>query len=532
MADCHITKKSRSSFSITLRMVSVSILLLVIPLFLHNLFLYRQEYQERLSDVKTDLQLLAEERAHLVSEMVRMDWELLDSWDASLGARGRFVERIPTPQGVTDHFLLLSQSREALLVGVKEGYSSFVIPVPLAFIGRDMPRAYPVHIALVNQQGKTLWGNQAFPSTGDFLQAQHPILGTDLSIHLKVRQSAIRGLHLASYYWRFASLVFFVGVIGGLFVYLLTRRISRPLQELIKTMQRVSEGAVHARYTPDKMGFEINQLGVQFNETLDALLKQARMAEEERIRRERLAREFHIGHEIQANLLPKHVPGLAGVDIATYYSASTEVNGDFYDLFLLKNGHLFIAMSDVAGKGIQACLFSLGLRSILRSIASMTTDLAEIVLKANDLYLMDAHDLAMFATLWVGLYDPKKKILSYSSQGHPPAILLRKGGHEELWTEGIAMGAQTMDGAVVDTVKLQVGDSLILYTDGMIEAHNMHNELFGKKRFQECLVQEAVATAQQVVDRTVETVHLFAKGVPQHDDMTLLAMRLFRSARD
>ena len=531
MADSKLTKKPHTAGSLAWRILGVSILLLIIPLFLQSLFLYKQEYNQKLKDVEIDLRLLVQERIHLIEEIIHMNWDLLDSWSSpgSLGIRSSIVERIPTPVGVEEHFLVASRSREALLVGKKESKNtSLVIPIPFKIIGRDMPRAYSVHILLISGAGKVVWENKTLHTNMDILKVKDPILGTDFAIQLDVSTQDIRGLHLELYFLRFATLVFFIGVIGGFLVYLLTRRIVKPLNNLIKTMQRVSEGASHARYTPDRMGFEINALGIRFNETLDSLLEHSQMAERERIMREKLANELHIGHEIQESLLPKQLPGFQGIDIASSYHASKEVNGDFYDLFSLEDGKLLISVSDIAGKGIQACLFSLGLRSIIRSIASITSDLEEIVIRANDLYLKDVHESAMFATLWIGIFDPKSKNLQYSSQGHPPALLVRKGKIEELWTEGIVMGAQTIDTVTVQKIKLKVEDALVLYTDGIIEAHNPNNELFGKKRLRDLYIDEEKETSKQMVNRTIESVHLFTDGAMQHDDMTLLIMRLFK----
>lgn len=330
---------------------------------------------------------------------------------------------------------------------------------------------------------------------------------------------------IEDYYFHFATLVFFVGVIGGGAVYLLTRRIAKPLKELCKTMERVSEGAAHVRYTPDRMGFEINELGLQFNETLDALLLYTQEAEKERLLREKLAEELRIGHEIQANLLPLHVPGVAGVDIATSYFGSKEVSGDFYDLFRLENGKLLIAISDVAGKGISACLFSLGLRSMLRSLASVTTDLGELVRRVNDLYWIDAHEPSMFATLWLGLYDPASHYLTYCSQGHPPALLRRGNQLQELWTGGIALGAQKIDVIPTKEIILTKGDLLLLYTDGILEAHDRNDQLFGKERLHP-FVLRGKGTSQQIADQLIDEVRLFSRGEAQHDDMTLVVLKM------
>jgi serine phosphatase RsbU (regulator of sigma subunit) len=531
MKDSKITKKHHPTGSFARRILVISILLLVIPLFLQSLFLYKQEYDQKLSDVEADLKLLANERAHLLDETIRMDWDFLEAeqgkFEGGRDVKRLYMQRIPLPQNVPNRFVMVSRNRDALIAGIAESNTNaLVMTIPLTGIAQDLPRAYPVQISLIDSKGRSLWESRKFSNTSDLLTATDPIGETQLSIQLQVEKSRIQGLHIESYYFRFASLVFFVGIIGGGAVYFFTRRIARPLKDLCKTMERVSTGAAHARYTPDRMGFEINALGLQFNETLDSLLHHAQEAERERLTRERLAGELRIGHEIQASLLPLHIPGLPGVDIAAGYFASKEVNGDFYDLFRLENGQILIAMCDTAGKGISACLFSLGLRSILRSLATTSSDLSDLVRRANDLYTLDAHESSMFSTAWLGLYDPSTQNLTYCSQGHPPAVLVRDNELQELWTPGIALGAQKVDLVPTKQVTLKSGDLLVMYTDGIIEAHDPDNELFGKNRLYELIQRKKNITSQQIADRIIEEVHLFSQGAPQHDDITLLVFRI------
>jgi sigma-B regulation protein RsbU (phosphoserine phosphatase) len=242
--------------------------------------------------------------------------------------------------------------------------------------------------------------------------------------------------------------------------------------------------------------------------------------------REKLAEELRIGHDIQASLLPSHVPGLAGIDIATGILPAREVNGDFYDLFRLESGKLLIVVCDMAGKGISACLYSVGLRSMIRSFARLSEDVAEIVRQTNDLFWLDAHESSMFATLWLGIYDPIKHLLVYCSQGHPPA-LLRRGTHlQQLWTDGIALGAQKVEVIPTKEITLHKDDLLIFYTDGVIEAHDPYKQLYGKKRLEEFLLRKKRETAQQIVDQLIEEVHVFSQGAPQHDDITLIACHI------
>ncbi|MGB7977895.1 MAG: SpoIIE family protein phosphatase [Chlamydiales bacterium] len=467
MKDSKITKKRHPTGSMARRILVICLLLLVMPLFLQSLFLYRQEYRQKLNDVQNDLHLLAEERA-----------------------------------------LLIEQSPS----------------LPFEEFGRDLPSAYPVRIALFNSDRKLLWENRKL--SGPALKASKTLTHPPLTLELSLEISRVEGLHKTSYYFRFGTLLFFVGILGGGAVYLFARRMARPLRSLCKAMERVSEGAAHVRYTPDWMGFEINALGVQFNETLDALQRNVQEAERERLARERLSSELRIGHEIQASLFPIRVPGAPGLDIAAGCFSSKEVNGDFYDLFRLENGRILIAICDTAGKGISACLFSLGLRSMIRALGSVTEDLGELVRRANDLYWTDVHESSMFSTLWIGIYDPKSRNLVYCSQGHPPALLVRATEQKELWTEGIALGAQKTDVVRLKEISLEKGDTLVLYTDGIIEAHNPKRELFGKKRLYELLARKTGGTAQQRVDQTIENVRLFSQGAPQHDDMTLLIFHL------
>ncbi|PIS02329.1 MAG: hypothetical protein COT85_06060 [Chlamydiae bacterium CG10_big_fil_rev_8_21_14_0_10_42_34] len=528
MADLKITKKHHPTGSLSRRILTVSILLLVIPLFLQSLFLYHQEYDQKLADVKDNLTVLGKERAHLVNEMVEMNWNLLAALHPDpVNVKPLYIEKIPPPRDAGLQFVIVSKNREALLVGRRESNcSALVIPIPFSTIARDIPGSQQIRLSLADSTGKIIWQNMLFQDSSALVEISEPIPRTEITLLVALEKQKVPGLHIATYYFHFATLLLFVGVLGGGAVYMLTRRISKPLKHLCKTMERVSEGAAHARYTPDRMGFEINELGLQFNETLDGLLRHAQEAEKERIRREKLAEEFRIGHEIQANLLPSHLIGLPGVDIAIAYHASKEVNGDFYDFFRLKNGQLLLTVCDTAGKGISACLFSLGLRSIIRSLASVTSDVADLVRRANDLYLADAHESSMFSTLWLGIYDPKKRKLEYCSQGHPPAILRRGEEMQELWTAGIALGAQQIDVVETKEISLEKGDLLLLYTDGIIEAHNSENQLFGKGRLNEFVMENKIESSKQVADQLIEKVHLFSQGTMQHDDMTLIAMRI------
>lgn len=535
MSDLKITIKPYRGGSLGLRVFFLCLALLVIPLFFHAFFLYRQEYKQKLEDVKMTLRVIGEGQKALLEERIQLQKYILDAGDANhsiLKERLEIVE-IPHVQTKTVDFAIISQDGQFLWVGKQtEKNKANVIATPIAVIldqlihFEDAP--YLIAVAFIDGEGSILAGKRQDSSLGlDF-----PVEGASFTLALTVDETSINYLQKRTYFFRFLSFFFFVGILGGALVWALMRRISRPLKSLCTVMERVGEGAVHIRYSPDWMGFEINALGNRFNQMLDSALQHIQEAEKQRLEREKLAEELRIGHEIQLGLLPSHLPEFKEMDIGSGFLPAREVGGDFYDVFRLTNGSLFIAIADTAGKGISACLYSLGLRSILKSLASLSSDLSEIILRANDLFLQDVKHSGMFVTLWAAIYDPVDQSLVYCSQGHPPAILLRKGKEEELWTAGISLGAQTLDVVSVKTVKLAKGDLLFLYTDGVIEAHDEDRNLFGKKRLSEFLVRSEKLGSSEITENLLEEISLFSQGVPQHDDIAVLAIGITQSHRE
>jgi sigma-B regulation protein RsbU (phosphoserine phosphatase) len=329
---------------------------------------------------------------------------------------------------------------------------------------------------------------------------------------------------------RLGLVLLLIVLVGGGATLWSASRMARPLEELSDVMEKVQTGDLSARYKEDRMGFEINVLGSHFNQMIDALIQHMEVAKNERVARELMASELKIGQEIQKSILPKRLPEFPGLDIAAGFLAAQEVAGDFYDL-LVKNTQggqqLFIAMADASGKGISACLYSLLVRSMLRSYAESTADLEKIIHWTNNLFCKDTGDTGVFVTAWTGIFDEKTRVLHYSSAGHLPALLLRKDGTiEELTTKGTALGVILFDQVAVATTTLQKGDLLLLYTDGVLEAHNDKNQLFGSSRLLEIVRQQHGPASQALVDRILEEVETFAAGAPQHDDLTLLAIRL------
>lgn len=323
--------------------------------------------------------------------------------------------------------------------------------------------------------------------------------------------------------WRFFLII--LGV-GGALTAVLTWRMNRPLRALAKIMDQVAHGDLQARYAKDRLGFEINALGSHFNQMLSEMVKQMELVKKERFGRELLAREFKIGHEIQRNLMPRQMPELPGLDMGAAIVPAREVHGDFYDVFV-RNQELVIAVGDASDKGISACLYSLSVRSMLRSYATSLPKLDELIRSTNHLFCFDTGDSGNFVTAWVGIFDPQTHQLHFCSCGHPPALLVRKEGSvQELCTAGTALGVVEFEEVSVASVVLAPGDLLAIYSDGISEAQDAQGNMFGKQRLIDALAVKSEMTAKGLANRVLERVARFGKTAELHDDLTILILRV------
>jgi len=541
------TKKNVFEGSLARRAFLICFALLILPLFVHTFLLYRKELQDEEKIIRTDLRAIGAQKAQYLSELIHADWQLLEN-----RANWLDLQAIPLPAGSPSRFAVLydAQSslvnledhqsspsssnlshsealqnspnltarrieKQSLITGIAVSETNAIaIERPLAtLLSLPEPASFPVDITLTpNALANDQW--------------KEPFLIPDTNLTLTVGTSSQRiyNLQISHLILRIASFLFFVAVIGGGAVYFLLRKAYRPLNALRLTMERVADGAVHSRYTPHRWGFEVNAIGESFNDTLNSVLLHQEEAEAERLAREKLAQELKLGHEIQESLLPRTFPSMPNLDIGAGCLPAQEVGGDFYDVFPLPSGKCLIAVADLAGKGISACLFSLGLRSSLRALASTTDDLAEIVAKANDLFLLDAKETGEFATLWIGMLE--SKALHYISLGHPPVLFKRQGQFHELSTHHPAIGLMPLSGLNAATQPLEPGDELLLYSDGATEAHNTSQELYGMERLKASFLRYQSVNAQTDADLILQDIQRFSQGMLQHDDLTLLLIRL------
>jgi sigma-B regulation protein RsbU (phosphoserine phosphatase) len=360
----------------------------------------------------------------------------------------------------------------------------------------------------------------------DLLVSVEPLYIPKGSLMVSIEEDSFSDL-VTSRYWTeiFLLLASFI-IVGGGLTLLIVWRVSRPLRSLYSTMEKVSQGDISARFVPDSLGFEINVLGNSFNHMIDSVIEHQSKAEAEKLQKEIYQNQLKIGREIQESLIGSNLPVFKEFDVAASYLPAQEVGGDFYDLFSQKDS-IAIVMADTSGKGISACLYSLSIRSMIRAFAEDSSNISEIFSKTNRLFFHDSQDTGMFVTLWMGLYDPEKKMLHYSSAGHYPAFLKKKN-HTliELQTSSMALGVELENSFPFQSVALEKGDLLFLYTDGVFDAINRENEAFGRNRLKNFLLYNDKKTSEEWTSSLIEEITEFTEGVPQYDDITLMVIRI------
>ncbi|HEY0551126.1 MAG TPA: fused response regulator/phosphatase [Verrucomicrobiae bacterium] len=244
--------------------------------------------------------------------------------------------------------------------------------------------------------------------------------------------------------------------------------------------------------------------------------------------KEKIAYDLRIAREIQMGILP---PGVAEITSGTQLEAhailepAQAVGGDLYDVLRTADGNLVFVMGDVSGKGIPAALFMAVTVTLVRAMAADSKTPEEILRRVSD-SLVTQNPRNMFVTLLCGIYEPATGKLTYASAGHPAAVLVRNGRAELLPTDsGMAAGIMAGLAAQSQCVQLQSGDLVILYTDGVTEAFNAGDELFGDTRLLNALTCESRHNAAETTAALLRAVRDHAAGHPQSDDIAILTLK-------
>jgi predicted ester cyclase len=240
--------------------------------------------------------------------------------------------------------------------------------------------------------------------------------------------------------------------------------------------------------------------------------------------RERIEQELRLARSIQQASLPEEVPSLEGWQIAPYYQPAREVGGDFYDFLELKDGRLGLVVGDATGKGVPAALVMASARSMLRAVAQASNySPGDVLGRVNDSLFTDIPP-NMFVTCFYAILDPKSATLSYANAGHDLPYLYRDSAAEELRARGMPLGLMPGMGYEEKQTILEAGEAALLYSDGLVEAHDPEGEMFGFPRLRALVAEHG--EQRSLGDFLLEELHSFVgEGWEQEDDITLLTLR-------
>ena len=275
---------------------------------------------------------------------------------------------------------------------------------------------------------------------------------------------------------------------------------------------------------------DLDDLSVTIEKAIEQI-NYVHQMQKEHTQLESLKGDLAIASEIQQAILPRVFPPFpdiaSKIDIAASMTPAKDVGGDFYDLFRIDDNRVGFVIADVSGKGIPAAIFMAVSRTLIRATGIRGGSPADCITYSNRLLAQESVD-CMFVTVFYGIIDVNTGAVTYCNAGHnPPYILKHKGDISPL-----PMSTDPMAGAIdgityhEGTLKLEKGDALVMFTDGVTEAMSTANEEFGEQRLEDTLEDVAMHNCQQMVEAIKADVAAFAGEAEQSDDITVLALKL------
>lgn len=260
--------------------------------------------------------------------------------------------------------------------------------------------------------------------------------------------------------------------------------------------------------------------------TAASAIETARLVQHQAEARE-IENQINMAANVQQRMIPKTAPAMPGLDVATAYVPCYQLGGDLYDFIELPYNNLGVVIADVSGKGLPASLIMASVRAALRAQVDNVYYLGDVMRRLNTMLVRDTM-ATEFVTLFYGVLDFNNKRLTYCNAGHLPAMLLRDGEITELGAgnEGsIVLGVVEGERYKQSFKDLQTGDVLLFYTDGLSEARNAREELYGRERIATSL-KKGGETSEAIADSLLKDLRAFTQNASQSDDSTIVVMRI------
>jgi len=392
-------------------------------------------------------------------------------------------------------------------------------------------QAQIIRNALAGKSGNTVEDT----SQGHVASVVQPVLGKEQrpigAIYVQLQPQTIGGgsifsvvgvLLFTAMFW-----LIITAPIGAVFGALTTRPLVKRLQRLVKATGQFASGDYSQRVRVSRKD-EIGQLESQFNTMAQQLVEsiaQQKLLIEQQTRleeRTRIEQELRTAQYIQRSLLPAEVPLLPGWQLMPVYRPAREVGGDFYDFLPFEDGRLGIVIGDATDKGVSAALLMATTCTMLRTAAQGSVSPDEVLARVNEL-LAATIPTGMFVTCFYAILNPANGCLLYANAGHDLPFWRHSSGVSELKATGMPLGMMPGSRYDVQEATVEPGDSLLFYSDGLVEAHNAERAMFGFPRLM-ALMETHVGGIELVDFLLCELASFTGEHVEQEDDVTLMAV--------
>ena len=327
----------------------------------------------------------------------------------------------------------------------------------------------------------------------------------------------IRGI--ATYVNVFMEIMVFSLMFGLIFL-LIKVIVVNKIRIVNKNLNEITNGNLDVVVNV-RNSYEFDNLSNDINATVAQLKEHIKEAVE------RIDAEIEYAKNIQESALPHVFPESEDFEIYALMDPAKGVGGDFYDFFRTSRHTFNFLIADVSGKGIPGAMFMMRAKSELHSLTETGVEVNEVFTYGNN-SLCEGNDAGMFVTAWEGCIDLETGVVKYANAGHNPPVIVRKNGECEFVKGKAGFVLAGMDGIKYpcQEIKLEVGDILFLYTDGVVEANNVNNELYGDQRLLDCLnAIDKNVSMEYLCCEVIGNVGRFVGDAEQFDDITMLAIK-------
>ena len=324
-------------------------------------------------------------------------------------------------------------------------------------------------------------------------------------------------------------------IIASIFSFYLSKIITNPLTQLSKGAEIIGDGDLEYNIVV-KTGDEIEELANEFNKMATRLKEYIENLRITMAEKQHIESELKIAHNIQNSMLPRIFPPFPDrkeISIFAMMEPAKDVGGDFFDYFFVEKTKLCFLIGDVSGKGVPAALFMVITKTLLKNQALLGISTEEILFSVNNLLCQENEEM-MFVTVFIGILDTETGEYQYSNAGHNPPLISKGGAPFEYIKPKKSFVLAGMENFKFhsETIQLEKGDAVFLYTDGVTEAMDADSKQFSEGRLKDDLAPLGNSNEREIVETIRKKIGLFVKENPASDDITMLLLRYHGNAED